>query len=53
MYYQIGGGDLYRVTGDTTAWPDPVRGYGAFYLPSEGNRYNVVQQVTVSCSQDP
>jgi hypothetical protein len=33
MYYQIGAGDLYRVTRDNTVWPDPVRGLGAFYLP--------------------
>ncbi len=53
MYYQIGAGHLYRVTGDHTIWPDPVRGLGAFYLPHGGNRYNAVHQVTVSCSEDP
>jgi hypothetical protein len=53
MYYQIGPGDLYRVTRDNTVWPDPVRGLGAFYLPPGGNRYNAVHQVTVSCSEDP
>jgi len=53
MYYQIGAGDLYRVTGDNTVWPDPVRGLGAFYLPPGGNRYNAAHQVTVSCSEDP
>lgn len=53
MYHQIGAGDLYRVTGDRTIWPDPVRGLGAFYLPRSGNRYNVAHQVTVSCSEDP
>jgi RES domain len=53
MYYQIGAGDLYRVTGDNTVWPDPVRGYGAFYLHQGGNRYNAARQVTVSCSEDP
>lgn len=53
MYYQIGAGDLYRVTGDSTVWPDPVLGLGAFYLPQGGNRYNTAHQVTVSCSEDP
>jgi hypothetical protein len=53
MYYQIGAGDLYRVTGGNTVWPDPVRGLGAFYLPRKGNRYNTAHQVTVSCSEDP
>jgi hypothetical protein len=53
VYYQIGAGNLYRVTRDNTIWPDPVRGLGAFYLPHGGNRYNAVHQVTVSCSEDP
>ena len=53
MYHQIGGDILYRVTGDNTVWPDPVRGLGAFYPREGGNRYNVAQQVTVSCSRDP
>lgn len=53
MYYQIGAGDLYRVTSGGTGWPDPVRGLGAFYLPTGGNRYNAARQVTVSCSEDP
>jgi hypothetical protein len=53
VYYQIGAGNLYRVTRDNTIWPDPVRGDGAFYLRHEGNRYNAVHQVTVSCSEDP
>jgi hypothetical protein len=52
VYYQIGAGNLYRVTSDHTIWPVPVKGDGAFYLPRGGNRYNVVQQVTVSCSED-
>jgi len=53
VYYQIGGGNLYRVTGENTIWPDPVRGLGAFYLPKSGNRYYSVHHVTVSCSEDP
>ena len=53
MYYQIGAGDLYRVTRRDTAWPEPVRGHGAFYVPRGGNRYNATQQLTVSCSEDP
>jgi hypothetical protein len=53
VYYQIGAGNLYRVTSDNTVWPNPVRGLGAFYLPHRGNRYNAVHQVTVSCSEDP
>lgn len=53
MYYQIGSGDLYRVTGPNTTWPEPVQGLGAFYLPKGGNRYNTAHQLTVSCSEDP
>ncbi len=53
MYYQIGAGALYRVTRRDTAWPEPVRGYGAFYVPPGGNRYNAAHQLTVSCSEDP
>jgi hypothetical protein len=53
MYYPIGPGALYRVTRRETAWPEPVRGLGAFYVPPEGNRYNVAHQLTVSCSEDP
>lgn len=53
MYYQIGAGDLYRVTSANTDWPDPILGLGAFYLPQGGNRYNAVHQITVNCSEDP
>ncbi len=53
MYYQIGPGNLYRVTRDDTIWPVPVRGDGAFYVLPGGNRYNAAGQVTVSCSEDP
>jgi hypothetical protein len=53
MYYQIGAGDLYRVTRSNTIWPEPVQGYGAFYVNKAGNRYNAAHQVTVSCSEDP
>lgn len=53
MYYQIGAGDLYRVTRPNTTWPEPVQGLGAFYLLESGNRYNAAHQVTVSCSEDP
>jgi hypothetical protein len=53
MYYPIGPGSLYRVTATNTAWPNPVKGHGAYYLPKQGNRYNRTQQLTVSCSEDP
>jgi len=53
MYYQIGAGDLYRVTRPNTSWPEPVQGLGAFYLPKGGNRYNTAHQLTVGCSEDP
>ena len=53
MFYQIGGGDLYRVTRPNTIWPVPVRGDGAFYIPKNGNRYNGPHQKTLSCSEDP
>ncbi len=53
MYYQVGAGDLYRVTAPNTKWPEPVQGLGAFYLLKGGNRYNAAHQVTVSCSEDP
>jgi RES domain-containing protein len=53
MYYQIGAGDLYRVTRPDTVWPAPVQGLGAFYTPRGGSRYNRIHQLTVSCSEDP
>src|SRR5262249_4965198 len=53
MYYQIGAGDLYRVTKQNTIWPEPVQGLGAFYTPKGGSRYNEPHQQTVSCSEDP
>lgn len=53
MYYEIGEGDLYRVTRPNMVWPDPVRGRGAFYTSTEGSRYNRIQQLTVRCSEDP
>jgi hypothetical protein len=53
MFYQLGAGDLYRVTRPNTAWPEPVQGLGAFYVPAGGNRYNTTHQPTVSCSEDP
>ncbi len=53
MYYQIGAGDLYRVTRPNTVWPEPVQGLGAFYTPKDGSRYNRPHQRTVSCSEDP
>jgi hypothetical protein len=53
MYYQIGGGHLYRVTRPDTVWPAPVQGLGAFYTPRDGSRYNRPHQLTVSCSEDP
>jgi hypothetical protein len=53
MYYQIGAGNLYRVTKPETFWPNPVQGVGAFYTPKGGSRYNEPHQQTVSCSEDP
>ena len=53
MYYPIGAGDLYRVTSSDTVWPNPLKGEGAYYLPKEGNRYNLVDQLTVYCAEDP
>jgi hypothetical protein len=53
MYYPIGDGDLYRVTGPDTVWPAPVQGLGAFYTTKDGSRYNRPHQRTVSCSEDP
>jgi hypothetical protein len=52
MYYQIGDGDLYRVTRRDTVWPAPVQGLGAFYTPKQGSRYNRPHQRTVGCSED-
>ena len=48
MYYQIGAGDLYRVTRPNTVWPVPVGGDGAFYTPKNGSRYNRPHQQTVA-----
>lgn len=53
MFYQLGDGDLYRVTRPNTVWPAPVRGAGAFYTPKSGSRYNRIHQQTLSCSEDP
>ncbi len=53
MYYQIGDGDLYRVTWPNMVWPAPVQGLGAFYTPKDGSRYNRPHQRTVSCAEDP
>jgi hypothetical protein len=34
-------------------WPDPVRGYGAYYTDRQGNRYSTPHQLTVYCAEDP
>ncbi len=53
MDYTIGPGNLYRVTSAATSWPMPVTGHGAYYVSSQGNRYNRTDQLTVYCSEDP
>lgn len=55
MYYPIGSGPLFRVASATVgnAWPQPVRGEGAYYVPKGGNRYSRTHQLTVYCAEDP
>jgi hypothetical protein len=53
MYYSIGAGNLYRVTSAATVWPNPVQGHGAYYISTQGNRYNRTDQLSVYCSEDP
>lgn len=55
MYYPIGQGPFFRVASASSgnAWPDPVRGEGAYYVGREGNRYSRPDQLTVYCAEDP
>jgi hypothetical protein len=55
MYCPIGPGSLFRVASDTSGnvWPDPVLGYGAYYVGITGNRYSRPDQLTVYCAEDP
>jgi hypothetical protein len=55
MYYTIGAGPLFRVGSAISGnlWPDPVSGFGAFYIPLAGNRYSRPDQMTVYCAEDP
>jgi hypothetical protein len=55
MYYPIGAGPLFRVASATSGnvWPDPVLGYGAYFVGIGGNRYSRPDQLTVYCAEDP
>jgi hypothetical protein len=55
MYYPIGPGPLFRVASTTSgnAWPEPIRGQGAYYVGRDGNRYSSPHQLTVYCAEDP
>jgi len=55
MYYPIEHGPLFRVASFSSGnmWPDPVMGYGAYYVPREGSRYSGPHQLTLYCAEDP
>ncbi len=53
MFYNnlTGNTPLYRVTSPNTHWPSPLLGQGAHY--TQGGRFNLINQATIYCSEDP